>query len=59
MEYADKEHLGLIVMATHGQSGIKRWALGSVADKVVRATTRPVILARGKDHSLRPVERVS
>jgi nucleotide-binding universal stress UspA family protein len=48
VEYADAENIGLIVMATHGQSGIKRWALGSVADKVVRAVTKPVILIRAK-----------
>ena len=35
-------------MSTHGQSGIKRWAMGSVADKVVRATKRPVALIRAK-----------
>ena len=48
VEYADKEKIGLIVMATHGRSGIKRWALGSVADKVVRASNRPVMLIRAK-----------
>lgn len=48
VEYADEKDIGLIVMATHGQSGIRRWALGSVADKVVRATTRPVALIRAK-----------
>jgi len=48
MDYADKEDIGLIVMATQGRSGIGRWALGSVADKVVRATNRPVALIRAK-----------
>ena len=48
VDYADKADIGLIVMATHGQSGIKRWFLGSVADKVVRATKRPVALIRAK-----------
>ena len=48
VDYADKEDIDLIVMATHGRSGISRWALGSVADKVVRATKRPVALIRAK-----------
>jgi len=48
VDYAEKADVGLIVMATHGQSGIKRWDLGSVADKVVRATNRPVYLIRAK-----------
>jgi nucleotide-binding universal stress UspA family protein len=48
VEYADREGFGLIIMATHGQSGIKQWALGSVADKVVRATKLPVVLIRAE-----------
>jgi nucleotide-binding universal stress UspA family protein len=48
VDYADKADVSLIVMATHGRSGIRRWALGSVADKVVRATKRPVLLVRAR-----------
>ena len=48
VDYAEKEDISLIVMATHGRSGIRRWALGSVAEKVVRATSRPVVLIRAK-----------
>lgn len=47
--YADKEGAGLIVMATHGRSGLGRWALGSVADKVVRSASQPVALIRAKE----------
>ena len=46
--YADKNDIDLILMGTHGRSGIKRWAIGSVADKVVRATKKPVLLVRAK-----------
>jgi nucleotide-binding universal stress UspA family protein len=45
---ADKTEGAKIIMATHGQSGITRWALGSVADKVIRATIRPVAVIRAK-----------
>jgi nucleotide-binding universal stress UspA family protein len=49
LDYVNKGYLCLIVMATHGRSGISRWAVGSVADKVVRATTRqPLLLIRAK-----------
>jgi len=48
VDYAEKENIGLIIMATHGRSGIRRWALGSVADKVIRATKRPVALIRAE-----------
>ena len=47
-DYADRENIGLIVMATHGRSGIKRWPLGSVADKVARAAKQPVALIRAR-----------
>jgi nucleotide-binding universal stress UspA family protein len=36
----------LITMATHGRSGINRWVLGSVAEKVLRATSNPLLLVR-------------
>jgi nucleotide-binding universal stress UspA family protein len=49
VDYADKENIDLIVMSTHGRSGIRRWLLGNVAAKVVRATKRPVALIRAKD----------
>ena len=41
--------LKLLVMATHGRSGLSRWAVGSVADKVIRSTTRqPMMLIRAR-----------
>jgi len=48
VRYADKNQVDLILMATHGRSGIRRWAIGSVAEKVVRATRQPVLLVRTK-----------
>jgi nucleotide-binding universal stress UspA family protein len=44
--YAGKEKADLILMATHGQSGIRNWPLGNVAEKVVRSTNCPVMLIR-------------
>jgi nucleotide-binding universal stress UspA family protein len=46
VDYAEKENISLIVMATHGRSGIRRWALGSTADKVVRVSKCPILLIR-------------
>jgi len=36
----------LITMATHGRSGLGRWLLGSVAEKVLRGSTNDVLLVR-------------
>ncbi len=46
LRYADKNDINLILMATHGRSGISRWAMGSVAYKVLRASKVPVWLVR-------------
>jgi nucleotide-binding universal stress UspA family protein len=46
LDYAEKNNIGLIIMATHGRTGIKRWALGSTAEKVARAAKCPVLLIR-------------
>jgi nucleotide-binding universal stress UspA family protein len=48
IDEAARQHADLIVMATHGYSGLKRWALGSVADKVLHATTTPLVLVRAQ-----------
>jgi nucleotide-binding universal stress UspA family protein len=37
----------LIAMCTHGRSGLKRWVLGSVTEKVVRLSRDPVLIVRG------------
>lgn len=44
---ADKDTL--IMMATHGRSGLSRWLLGSVAEKVLRGTSNPLLLVRSSD----------
>jgi nucleotide-binding universal stress UspA family protein len=44
LNYAEKEKTDLIVMSTHGSSGFSRWAFGSVADRVVRHSTVPVLV---------------
>lgn len=46
LRYADENNIDMILMATHGRSGVKRWALGSVADKVLRVSKVPVWLVR-------------
>jgi nucleotide-binding universal stress UspA family protein len=47
INFAENQKGSLIVMATHGQSGPNtRWALGSVVDKVIKATTTPVNIIR-------------
>ena len=37
----------MIAMCTHGRSGVQRWALGSVTERVVRHSDHPVLVVRG------------
>jgi len=39
----------LIAMATHGRSGLNRWLLGSVAEKVLRGASNPLLLVRATE----------
>jgi nucleotide-binding universal stress UspA family protein len=43
---ADKEDVEFIIMSTHGRTGISRALMGSVAEKVVYSTKRPVMLVK-------------
>ena len=46
IEKAKQNKGTLIAMATHGRSGLNRWFLGSVAEKVLRGTSNPLLLVR-------------
>ena len=44
IDYADSGSIDLIAMTTHGFSGIKRWVFGSTTEKVLQASTKPVLV---------------
>jgi nucleotide-binding universal stress UspA family protein len=48
---AEKEDVDLIVIATHGRTGWRHLAFGSVAEKVVRTATRPVLVVQSPQDS--------
>jgi nucleotide-binding universal stress UspA family protein len=48
VEYAEANQVDLIAMCTHGRTGLTRWALGSVADRVLRAGGTPILLVRAQ-----------
>jgi nucleotide-binding universal stress UspA family protein len=46
LDVAQMQHVDLIVMCSHGDTGFKRWALGSVAQQVTRHSPLPVLVLR-------------
>lgn len=46
LDYADDHDVDLIVMGTHGRSGLSHFLLGSVAERVIRRSETPVLLVR-------------
>ena len=54
LDYADEEGVDLIVMGTHGRTGLDRYLLGSVTEKVVRLSDVPVLTVRLRDDHTDP-----
>jgi universal stress protein A len=50
IDTAASQAADLIVMGTHGRTGIRHWMLGSVAERVVRLAPCPVLVTR-QSHS--------
>ena len=46
LDYANTNNVDMIALATHGRNGMARLLLGSVADKVIRGATVPVLVQR-------------
>jgi nucleotide-binding universal stress UspA family protein len=46
--YTQQHHVNLIIMATHGHNGFRRWWLGSVFERVVAQCTAPVLVIHSK-----------
>lgn len=46
--YADREQMDIIVMSTHGRTGLDRLLIGSVTEKVVRSSEKPVLTVKNK-----------
>jgi len=52
VDYAGQMDIQLIVMATHGYTGLKRWRHGSVAERVLQAASAPVLLVRATEDAI-------
>jgi nucleotide-binding universal stress UspA family protein len=48
VDFAEKNDIELIVMGTHGKTGIQRFMIGSVAENVVRHSKNSVLVVKGE-----------
>ena len=46
LDHISQKDVDLVAMTTHGRSGIKRFLLGSVAEKILRHSPKPIFLVR-------------
>ncbi|MFB6113908.1 MAG: universal stress protein [Halodesulfurarchaeum sp.] len=46
VEYADENDIDLVIMGTHGRTGLNRFLIGSVTEKVIRSSSVPVLVLR-------------
>jgi len=46
VDYVDANEIDLVLIATHGRSGLSRWVRGSIADRVLRSSRAPVLMVR-------------
>ena len=52
VDFAEKNDIDLIVMGTHGKTGIQKFLIGSVSENVVRHSERAVLVVRGESEDL-------
>ncbi len=50
VETAKNKHMDLLIIATHGYTGLKYALLGSVAEKIIRHAPCPVLVVRAEEH---------
>lgn len=57
LRFAEDNSVDLIMMASHGRSGAQRWSIGSVADKILRASKMPVWLIHAEAENILPYDQ--
>jgi len=57
LDYIDENEVDLVVMATHGRTGLDRVLLGSVAERVLRQSPTPVFIVKPDRKSLVPAPK--
>jgi nucleotide-binding universal stress UspA family protein len=48
IKYINNNPVDLVIMSTHGRTGISKWAFGSITEKVLNGAESPILLIRAK-----------
>jgi nucleotide-binding universal stress UspA family protein len=56
-DYAEKNGVDLIIIATHGRSGIREWFWGSVAERVLKTSKIPILMIRPDGSSVKQPQK--
>ncbi len=59
VRYAEEAEVDIIIMGTHGRTGLKHVFMGSVAEKVVRYSPQPVLTIKNKDYEFTMQEQLT
>lgn len=46
IKYAEKHDADMIIISSHGRGGVPRWIMGSVANRMIQMTTKPILIIR-------------
>lgn len=57
VKYIEENQIDLVVLGTHGRTGLSHWLMGSVAEKVVRLAPCSVLVARSKGPDQPPLRK--
>ena len=59
LNYSKQNDIDLIIMATHGRSGVKRWWMGSVAEKIISQSITPILLIPSKKKKVTQTKKIT
>ena len=57
LDFAEENNISLVIISTHGRTGISRWPLGSISNKVLQKSDIPVLLIRSRNLETVLIER--
>ena len=55
---AEKRHADLVAFTSHGHGGLAQWVFGSVAQKILRGCSRPLLVVRSLEGTTRRISRI-